>query len=218
MIQVTKSGTAPSATTEQLEALAAQFALEDHVRLAAFVEAATLRFVQNEIRQGEFYERVHEDIGSNRELCLRDNRATSLLFFLMNQPSLHRIVEATTGCPPIGHFSGRIYRMVPNEGHHDAWHSDLAEDRLLAVSVNLSEAPYVGGTLELRDQQSGRVLHQVPNLGFGDAVVFRLAPQLQHRVTDMHGSAPKTAYAGWFRSRPTFMELLRSAKAKTPAG
>lgn len=39
------------------------------------------------------------------------------------------------------------------------------------------------------------------NTGPGDGIVFRLAHHLQHRNTSMRGAVPKTAFAGWFRSR-----------------
>ena len=38
--------------------------------------------------------------------------------------------------------------------------------------------------------------------GNGDAIIFRLASHLQHRNTNVTGSTPKTAFAGWFRSDP----------------
>jgi hypothetical protein len=36
-----------------------------------------------------------------------------------------------------------------------------------------------------------------------------LANDLEHRVTEVVGIHPKTAFAGWFRSQPDFFALLK---------
>jgi hypothetical protein len=44
------------------------------------------------------------------------------------------------------------------------------------------------------------MLAEIANTGWGDAMLFRTSKQLQHRVTDVVGNEPKTAFAGWFKS------------------
>ena len=78
------------------------------------------------------------------------------------------------------------------------------------MSVNLSGQPYGGGVFQLRRTADERLLGEVHNLGLGDAILFRLSPQLQHRVTDVTGEHPKTAFAGWFRPDTSYREALRS--------
>jgi hypothetical protein len=112
-------------------------------------------------------------------------------------------VETLTGCAPIARFSGRVYRMIPGPQHYDSWHSDSEEERLIGLSLNLSEEVFAGSIFQLRAVGSDRVLCEVANTGFGDAVLFRIAPDLLHRITPLEGAVPKTAYAGWFRSSPT---------------
>jgi hypothetical protein len=128
--------------------------------------------------------------------------ARALLLFLCNDVALFELVRAITGCDRIGAFGGRVYRMLPGAEHEGTWHDDLAEGRMVTLSINLGDAPYSGGVLEIRDRQSKRVLQRVANTGFGDAVIFRIGRELQHRVTAVEGSVPKTAYAGWFVSDP----------------
>ena len=52
---------------------------------------------------------------------------------------------------------------------------------------------------------------EVGNHTPGDAVLFRVREDLQHRVMPLEGTGARTAFAGWFRSRPEFDRELRSA-------
>ena len=46
------------------------------------------------------------------------------------------------------------------------------------------------------------------------SLVFGLAGELEHRVTDVEGLVLKTAFAGWFRSQPDFLSLRKSASGE----
>ena len=70
----------------------------------------------------------------------------------------------------------------------------------MALSINLSTDVYGGGTFELRDRQTKAPLAQINNTGFGDALLFRVSNNLEHRVTEVVGKVAKTACAGWFRA------------------
>ena len=144
---------------------------------------------------------------------MRPNFTNSLLHFLINNQSLFDVMQKITGCAPIGCFEGRVYRVVPNSGHHDAWHSDMVDHRLVALSINLSEEVYSGGVLQIRGRNSKRILCEVANTGLGDAIIFRLAGHLEHRITEVEGTVAKTAFAGWFKSQPSFLSLLKGASA-----
>jgi hypothetical protein len=120
----------------------------------------------------------------------------------MNDEKLFQFIEDITGCDRINCFEGRVYRVNPNEGHHDSWHNDIGEGRLVGMSLNLSREVYSGGRLQIRERESGTLISEAVNTGSGDAVIFRLSRDLQHRITEVEGSASKTAFAGWFRSRP----------------
>jgi 2OG-Fe(II) oxygenase superfamily len=188
---------------------AARHAFFDHhcVKIRGFLADDLFSQVLADIRPDDFYERMHGGFGS--EACLKnDSPAVTLLWLLVNDERLFRAVEAVTGCPAIGSFEGRIYRFTDSPSHHDDWHDDLADNRLVAMSVNLSGHAYDGGILRIRDSTSGEILHEESNTGPGDALVFRLAPELQHCVTKVTGSRPKTAFAGWFKSAPDYRTLL----------
>jgi hypothetical protein len=86
----------------------------------------------------------------------------------------------------------------------------MHEDRLIGMSLNLSRTPFDGAAFQLRDRHSNQMLYEVANTGSGDAIIFRLASHLQHRNTELTGSATKTAFAGWFRShQPDYYSSIR---------
>jgi hypothetical protein len=129
---------------------------------------------------------------------------------LLNNSDLFRFVERVTGCEAIGSFSGRIYRYLPDEDHYDQWHDDLTDSRLVALSLNLSPMSYRDGVLEIREAKSKRIVQRIANTGYGDAILFAISDALQHRRTPVGGESPKTAFAGWFKARPDFLDSIKA--------
>jgi hypothetical protein len=209
VVQLTRQGTVFCGSSETLDQLRSQFEGQNYFRLPQLIEPALLDLIQQQIDSGQFYEKVHERIDSNKELCLQENAASRVLLFLVNDEKLFQLIQQITNCARVGCFDGRIYRASPDNGHHDSWHNDIGEDRLVGLTVNLSRAEYEGGNLQLRARESHATLDEIPNLRAGDAVVFRLASSLQHRITEVRGQASKTAFAGWFRAQPEFSRLLK---------
>ena len=144
---------------------------------------------------------------------MQDNALLRLIRFTVNDYDLFRIIEKMTGCGPIGCFDGRIYRMTAGP-QQDSWHDDWAENRVIAMSVNLSEQSYLGGELMLRHRDRPEKIQQIVNTSFGDALLFRLGAKLEHQVAKVRGRAPKTAYAGWFRTQPDYLTLLKQNSKK----
>ena len=206
LLQLRHQQTAVTASSEALAAARAGFERNKYLKLPEFVEPALLGSLLDELDRTEFYDRVHEGIGT--ELCAVPGLVSGTLEMLMNDPLLQQTVTAITGCGHIGCFQGRVYRLVPNTGHYDSWHSDVGEDRLVALSINLGREPYEGGRLQIRYADATDVLGEVSNPIAGDAVMFRVHPTLRHRVDPVTGRAPRTAYAGWFCSQPDFATLM----------
>jgi hypothetical protein len=122
------------------------------------------------------------------------------LDFMMNGPAILRLVESISGCRGLEWFDGRIYRMVPSEGHFLEWHDDRGSGGLVGMSLNLSPSPYEGGVFQIRDRAAARAPREAPIPRFGDAILFRIRADLEHRLTPLTGARPKFAYAGWFGS------------------
>jgi len=216
IVSVGKSGLTSASPVIDLPALRAQFDREHYIRFSDFVESEVLDFVQRQIDAGDFYQRVHEGIASNKELCMAGNAGFGALLLLVNDEKLFQIIQAVAQCARIRSFEGRVYRVSAGQGHHDSWHNDVGEHRLVGMTINLSKEVYSGGALQIRERESGRIISEVPNVHAGDAVIFRLSDKLQHRITGIEGSASKTAFAGWFKAEPNFSVMLRrpSRRAK----
>jgi hypothetical protein len=187
---------------------AAEFAAHHRVVFPRLLDAQLLNAVLQRAATEGYVPRVHEGIGV--EDCLAPGPTTGALELLLNDPAVFRLVEDVTGCSSIGCFDGRVYRMIPGGSHYDSWHTDCGRHRLVALSINLSPAEVCGGVLQLAARGSHEILAEVANTGPGDGLLFRLMPELQHRVTPVFGEVPKIAYAGWFCSQPRYDDLLRA--------
>lgn len=211
MIAVRKSGSSLPALSlgsdDERSLLRRQFADHHHLRLPGFLDRELFDEIARGVDESRFVPRSHDGIGE--EACMEVNAVLARLLLLVNDQDLFAAVRELTGCGPIGCFDGRVYRMGAPGEHYDSWHSDIGDSRLVAMSVNLSTAPYSGGLLQIREHDSDEISAEVPNLGPGDAILFRLSPDLRHQVTPVEGSAPRTAFAGWFKSSPTLLEVLK---------
>jgi len=193
-------------SAREREALRREFERRNCVVLRGFLQPELFKEVTERVGQARFHVRDHGHIGT--EECMEPGGALALALFAANDPRLFELARDLTGCGPIGCFDGRVYRMDPAQGHYDSWHSDMADNRLLAMSVNLTREPYQGGILEIRDQRSGEVTARVDDVAPGDAVMFRIAEHLRHRVSAVTGSVRRVAFAGWFKSAPSFSSVL----------
>jgi hypothetical protein len=216
-ITMTRGGAVTRCSDAELRRFAAEFDRCHCVRVPRLLESDLLTELRERVDQSVFLERVHEGIDANSELCLNDDSVCGILQFIFNSRELFRFVQGIAGCERIGCFEGRVYRVVPGAGHHDAWHDDIGDHRMIAMSVNLG-GDFQGGALQIRERESQRICHEVANTGPGDAIIFRIDAWLQHRITDIEGSNPKTAFAGWFRSQPDFAAIVNQKKSLSCLG
>lgn len=217
LVRLTRDGALIQASKKELNHLRAEFDHRHCVRLRGFVEPSLLGTVRVLVGQGRFYERRDGRIA--RESCLRQGAAYNLMQFAANDPALLDFMKELTGCPDLIGFDGRIYRFLPQTAHYDSWHDDMKKGhiRRYGLSVNLSERVYRGGALQLRDKRSKKIHANVRNTGFGDAMIFRIDPKLQHRVMPLTGREGRTAFAGWFMTRRSgYAWAVRSAPQGPP--
>ena len=189
-----------SGSDEELAQLRAHFEEQHHLALPGFLDPALLDMLRAKLAATEFV-RIDRAVGS--ELRPLDTAPYFALELLLNSRRVLELVTRLTGCPRPACFTGRIYRRAPGESHVSHWHTDINEDgHMVTLSINLSDAVYSGGTTLVRESDTKRVVCELPNTGFGDAVLFPIGPGLEHRVLDVEGDTPKTALAGWFNSKP----------------
>jgi hypothetical protein len=209
MLQLTKHGVVRYG---KLDALRDRFDTQHCVVLENLLEPALLEKIQRHIERAQWRNSAFEDGFAGTEFTLDEPVTCNLLSLLLNNPEFLNVIRIITSCTQITDFSGRIYRMTAGPQHHLSWHNDidLKQNRQVGFSMNLSADVFRGGTFELRNRSSLEQLAQVNNTGFGDALLFRISADLQHRVTEVVDSVPKTACAGWFRARGTsFLTELR---------
>ena len=205
--RMTASGISISAKPADWRRIRATFKRENYLRIPGFVQPGLLEVMRKYLRRSHFEESEYGAVG--RDLALWSSPVTGALHLLMNDPALLDCVRRISGCGPVGSFTGRLYRMVARPGMDFDWHSDLKENDLrvgVAMTLNLGSRPYRGGMLQIRRIDNDAIT-EIPNAGPGDAIMFRLARDLRHRVTPVEGKGPKTAFTGWFMVKPNFAEL-----------
>src|SRR5882762_5735489 len=195
MLQITRSGVVFSGSDSEIERARANFERQDWFRFPAILDREMLETIQEQLEASNFEERT---ASLYRELNVSNSALPFALLLLLNNAQLFKVIEQITGCGHIGCFRGRIYRNLPGANHHVAWHTDLNKTRLVALTINLNPEPYQGGVLTIREAKTGRILSELTNSGFGDAILFRINERLEHRVSDVEGRVAKTALAGWF--------------------
>jgi hypothetical protein len=187
-----------------------QFSRNHTLRLPQLLHPDLIHIISGYLERGAWLPNHKEGIG--RELLLASASAIFVLRFLINTPEFLKTVERITQCGPVSVFDGRVYRMVSGTDHYNSWHSDVYDNRLVGMSLNLGPRPYRGGVFQLRKKGSDQILCELPNVVQGDAILFRISPELRHRMTPMEGTEPKTAFAGWFKSGTSdFFSDLRNA-------
>jgi hypothetical protein len=197
-IQVHRGTVSIAGSAADLSTLGRQFAAERHLRLPGFFAGDLLATIMRRLRDAPFEERIARRVCPPAvDLKLDDRDLAGLLHFVVNDRAVIDFVRDVTSSDGATGFVGAVYRLVPGMGHRDSWHSDVDGNRLVALTVNLSEGVFEGGELEMREQ-TRRPLWRIANTGPGDAVLFAIAPELQHRIRPIGGAVSKTAFAGWF--------------------
>lgn len=123
------------AAVDGLDPLRAQFRQAHCVRLPGLIDHPLLESIVARIEQGAFMSKVHGTAAS--ELCLDTDESVGLLHFLVNDAAVYGLVEHIGECAPIRSFSGRVYRHLPEGGHYQHWHGDIAQGRRIGMSINL---------------------------------------------------------------------------------
>jgi len=211
MIQVTRQGLNFTGVEQDLDALRREFDRRNCLLLENFLHPNVVSLLLPMLRAATFRPKHHDHVGS--ELQMEPNVALHLLSFLANDLRLFDLVQKITSCAPVGCFRGRVYQLIPDPAHILDWHDDIkVPGRLIALSLNLGTAPFRGGILQIREVRGGRIVSEVANTGFGNAVIFKISPELEHRVTQLESDVPRISFAGWFRSDPDIRTCWRQLR------
>jgi hypothetical protein len=213
MIRLTRHGLEFSGSENDLDSLRRTFEREHCLLLKGFLGGELVPLILPAIERAQYHPAHYDQVGS--ELLMEPNAALEALSFFFNDQKLFELVQSITCCGRIGFFRGRVYRLDPNPHHTFDWHNDLNKaSRMLAMSLNLTAKGFQGGLLQIREAATGKMIREVANTGFGDAVLFRLSADLEHRVTPVEGQTPRISYAGWYQSEPDFHAALRQLRGE----
>ena len=212
MIQLTTSGLR-IAKDDAWAAQQQEFAQRHCVVLEGFLDESILCHIPRMLEHGEFDLRDDFDYEGQafaRELTMRKSETLpQMLFYFLNQPRLREAIAELTGCEKtIRTFVGRCFKHLPGGGQFDSWHGDVRDERLYALSINLSKEPFEGGSFQIRSRRTREVFQTVGANRFGDACLFRIDNSLEHKILPLRGTAPRCRYAGWFRAQGSLSEIL----------
>jgi hypothetical protein len=218
IFHITKSGVVFSGSEEEIELARDHFEQHDWIRFPGILGPELWNMLQPLLAASNLEGSIYQDL----------NVSDSALLLLLNNAQLFKTIEQITGCGHIGCFRGRTYRIVPGATYdalltddqtaHEiltGWHTDLSGTKLVAITINLNTEPYQGGVLSIREAKTKRLLCELTNFGFGDAIVFRIDERLEHRVSEVVGTVAKTAFSGWFESEPDYRTLLAKGIARS---
>jgi hypothetical protein len=190
------SGIAFGGSVQDRERLRYDFEQSHAVLLPGFLAEPLLDRIRAYIAEGDFSPRTYG--GGRTEAYMEEGKAFGLLAFLTNNARLFEFVRTITRCKAVGAFEGGVCRMMPGPEHADPWHGEIFGHGMVAMSIDVSPQPYSGGALEIRERHSGEMVRSATHTAPGDAVLVRLAPFLQHRITPVEGDGKRTVYAGQF--------------------
>lgn len=130
-------------------------------------------------------------------------RVGTAIRLLLNRAPLFRWLEAVTGCDGIATADGRVVQTHARPGDELVWHDDMEADRdaaprRLGITIALDSPAYTGGEFEMRRVRPHETLRRFRHDAPGTALIFEVAPDLEHRVLPLLAGGPRRVFTGWF--------------------
>ena len=184
--------------TDKIEVLHEEIGLW---RIPQFFNSGLLSFVEKKILSTNFNQSEWGFVNDNpaySEMLCSSPQTIVLNGFLQNPEMIKRVAEVTH--TQLRHVHSRVYKFVPSMGNSFDWHSDMSGTRTIGFSVNISPRPYTGGVFMIKRLDRPELQTEFQNIGYGDAILFRISNKLRHCVSPLSGDAERVACAGWFLS------------------
>lgn len=206
MLQITYDGIIEP-TPDQLAELTRTFSDQHFVHLRGLIERSFLDQLVDRIEQVEFREDLTDNIGCV-ERCA-DPRIDHGMQFMLNQEPILKTISSIVG-KEVHRWLGNTVRRTPGADHFSNWHNDTTPPveiegdryrRVVPLSLNLTRHRFEGGNLRMRTVPDEKEFADIENKEPGDALMFRIGPDLQHRVADVTGTVPRLVHVGWFHER-----------------
>jgi hypothetical protein len=208
MIQFTSDGVQVTATPEELREAGEEFDRRKLMHLPGLLSAELAEAVRVGIERDGFEEPEaatggEDDVyrgayqGGKVGQDLRQGPVAQVVADRTNDPQLLEFMKAITGSPPLTRCVGRVFRLFPMADDLP-WHTDAEGGRLADLIIDLSAVPHEGGRFEMRDAGTREILNAVDSMAFGDALLIRISPDIEHHYKAVTGSIPKVTFSGWF--------------------
>jgi hypothetical protein len=110
---------------------------------------------------------------------------------------LLQFVQTITGSPPLTKCIGRVFRLFPM-AEDLPWHTDAEGGRLADLIIHLSPVQHEGARFEMRDAHTREIFNTVDKMEFGDGLLIRISPHIEHHYKAVTGTVPKVTFSGWF--------------------
>jgi len=127
------------------------------------------------------------------EFTLKEGPANDKLTAFFNQKKIHNLFSDITG-EKIRYITQRLYyntiETVPLGWHIDTREDHTKTDRIAALRLELSDSPYTGGQFEIEMAKDKKLLF--PQLEYGQAIIFKIEKDFQHRVTQVESGIRKS--------------------------
>ncbi|MFM7022556.1 MAG: 2OG-Fe(II) oxygenase [Flavobacteriales bacterium] len=184
---------------DKIEQYRKEFSESKCIFIPDLIEKSFLKELLLKIDKASFYEKEEADeYKFGKVLFVPQNEpSVFILNLLLNDRKLFSMLEKITACRSIKDFVGRIHRSE-GEQHGINWHGDNFNDRLLAITLGLGNDKYGGAEFQLREKGSEKLLGEFGQLEAGNAIIFQIAPHLEHRLAPIK-KGRRTVGVGWFR-------------------
>jgi len=131
---------------------------------------------------------------------LRPGETAAVIADRTNDATLLRFVEQVTGSPPLERCIGRVFCLHPMD-EDLPWHTDAEGGRLADLIIDLSAVKHQGGRFEMRHTATQEIFNRIDSMEFGDGLLIRISPDIEHHYKAITGSVPKVTFSGWFVPR-----------------
>jgi hypothetical protein len=206
MIQFTSEGVEVTASPERLSEAREEFARRRLLHLPGLLSPELAKTVHAGLERDGFEE---PDMSSANSVYrgayqggkvgedLRPGPTAKVIAERTNDARLLQFVQTIAGSPPLTRCIGRVFRLfaLPEDL---PWHTDAEGGRLADLIIHLSPVQHEGARFEMRDKETREIFNTVDKMEFGDALLIRISPKIEHHYKAVTGTIPKVTFSGWF--------------------
>jgi len=177
--------------------VAAAFQQSHMVALPGFLDGRFLDLLGKAARHSGFVRETVPGIGA-REVETPLRQAAAVLLALRGKTVMNW-ARTVTGAPELADVGGSVVRSLACANDQLAWHDDNhAPERVAALTIRLGHETYAGGAFEFRCKARPRQVIRHEHVRPGDALLFAVSGEFEHRVLPLRSGGPRSMFTGWF--------------------